>query len=114
MREGLNQPVFFAKMYTDVLSFFFFSRSALKKNVKRNKTTFVCRLEFRSNIAKRNRRLLSFCSLSHPKGQGWKRLIFQTIEWLSASSKTRDWAINKSCCGILNFLWENSRFNFGH
>ena len=77
MRKGLNKPVF-SQRCIQTFFLFFFSRSALEKNVKKNKTTSVSRLEFRSNFAKRNRRLLAVYSPSNPKGQGWKRLIFQT------------------------------------
>ena len=51
-------------MSTDVL-YSSFSHSELvfalvfETNEKKNKTTSVCRLEFRSNFAKRNRRLLA-------------------------------------------------------
>ena len=44
MGEGLNKPLFFPKMFTDVL-YFSFSRSALADVFeKKNKTTAVYRL----------------------------------------------------------------------
>ena len=60
MRDGRNKPLFSQRCLQNEMFFiFFFSLSALEKNVKKHKTTSVCRLEFRSNFAKRNRRLLA-------------------------------------------------------
>ena len=60
-------------MSTDVL-YSSFSHSELvfalvfETNEKKNKTTSVSRLEFRSNFAKRNRRLLAVYPPLNPKG----------------------------------------------